>query len=141
MNEMSEAEQIQAAMEASIQLAGGGIVGDGVVDIQHLDSVDDNIDDDDEVQVVDCKPPAETTTTLNDELQTFVVPSEPADGSRIQMRMPDGKRAVRKFSASDSVRAIYAFIAVSFGKGRCEFGFCIWFVCGAHPYAQILANH
>lgn len=114
MNEMSEAEQLQAAMRASLVQATAGVDDDGDAEIQYVDDSDD-----DEVQVLDSKPQAveEKKPTLNDELQSFAVPDEPADGSRIQLRMPDGKRAVRTFGASDLVRAIYAFIAVRLTNG------------------------
>jgi UBX domain-containing protein 7 len=111
MNEMSEAEQLQAAMRASMaEVSADGVDDDGDAEIQYLD----DSDDDDEVQVVDSKPVAEEKQpTLNDELLSFAVSDEPTDGSRLQLRMPDGKRVIRKFAASDLVRAIYAFIVVS----------------------------
>jgi len=106
MNEMSEAEQLEAAMRASMADATGGADGDGDAEIQY---------EDDDVEVVEeRKPPAaeEKPPSLNDELLGVAVPAEPADGSRIQLRMPDGKKAVRRFMPSDPVRTIYAYIAV-----------------------------
>ena len=41
------------------------------------------------------------------------VGDEPASGARIQIRMPDAKRLVRKFAPEDTVKSIYAFVAVS----------------------------
>ena len=122
MHEMSEEEQLQAAMHASMADA-GAVATAASSDIVY---VDDCLDDDDksEVQIVaDTKPKAttaaqdaETTTvSLNDELQAFILPEEPtasSDVSRIQFRMVDTKRVVRKFSSSDPVRAVYAFVAV-----------------------------
>ena len=110
MNEMSEAEQLQAAMRASMEdVTGGEADDDGDAEFQY-----DDDDDDDEVEVVEEGKPAaeEKPPSLNDELLSFTVPDEPADGSRIQLRMPDGKKAVRKFMPSDSVRTIYAYLAV-----------------------------
>jgi UBX domain-containing protein 7 len=110
MEEMSEAEQLRAAMQASMV----GASNDG----KHGDDDDDGEADihydDDEVEVLDSKAPAveEKEPTLNTELQSFVVPDEPKDGYRIQLRLPGGKRAVRVFSPTDSVRTIYAYFAV-----------------------------
>jgi UBX domain-containing protein 7 len=122
MHEMSEEEQLQAAMRASMTEAGA------VTSSDHIDitSIDDNLDDNDasDVQIMDdTKPQAigkakeeeEEEASLNDELQTYIVPDEPTtvdNVSRIQFRMVDGKKVVRKFSSSDPVRAIYAFVAV-----------------------------
>lgn len=112
MNEMSEAEQLQAAMRASMEDVSDAVDDDGDAEIEYLDESDV---DDDEVQVLDSKPVAEEEKqpTFNDQLQSCAIPNEPEDGSRIQMRMPDGKRVVRKFAATDLVLAIYAFISVS----------------------------
>ena len=45
------------------------------------------------------------------------VPPEPAAGTdgvvRIQFRMPDGKRVVRRFLSTDSVEAVYSFVEKS----------------------------
>ena len=118
MHEMSEEEQLQAAMQASMTEA-----GTANTDIVYVDDSFIN-NEDDEVQIVeDAKPKAvaftqdaETTlVSLNDELQAYIVPEEPTtvgDVSRIQFRMMDSKRVVRKFSSSDPVRAVYAFVAV-----------------------------
>ena len=111
MNEMSESEQLEAAMRASMEDISAAVDNEGDADVHYTDD-----DDDDEVEVLEGKPaPVEAKPpSLMDELMTFTVPAEPADGSRIQLRMPDGKKAVRKFTPSDPVRAIYAHLAVSF---------------------------
>ena len=120
MHEMSEEEQLQAAMRASMTEAGSTAPSDSTDIVYVDDSYDDN-----EVQIVeDAKPKASTATTdaetttmvsLNDELQAYILPEEPTtveDVSRIQFRMVDSKKVVRKFSSSDPVRAVYAFVAV-----------------------------
>ena len=120
MHEMSEEEQLQAAMRASMTEAGSTAPSDSTDIVYVDDSYDDN-----EVQIVeDAKPKASTATTdaetttmvsLNDELQSYILPEEPTtveDVSRIQFRMVDSKKVVRKFSSSDPVRAVYAFVAV-----------------------------
>lgn len=120
MHEMSEDEQMQAAMRASLQEAGG--VGGGDDDDNEEYEMED--DDDDAVEYVgtsadaDSKPKAKEEEkpkepSLLDELLGLDVGDEPASGARIQLRMPDGKRVVRKFDASQNVKAIYAFVAVS----------------------------
>jgi len=123
MNEMSESEQLEAAMRASMEDISGGAEKDGDAEIQY--------EDDDEVEVMEESKPAaaeektaaaeEKPPSLIDELLTVTVPEDPADGSRIQLRMPDGKRAVRRFTPSDPVRTIYAYLAVRF-QFACIFG-------------------
>jgi UBX domain-containing protein 7 len=127
MHEMSEDEQLQAAMQASISEAGGITKTSDNTEIVY---VDDSLDDDGaDIQIIEDKKPqaidiqqveeAPQMITLNDELQSYDVPAEPTTGtvndtSRIQLRMVDSKRIVRKFSSSNPVRAIYAFVAVCF---------------------------
>jgi hypothetical protein len=93
----TEEEELQAALRASL-------------------NEDDN-DDDDEVEYVeiaddasDIEPEAERSFVHD--LLTLNVGEEPASGARIQIRMPDAKRLVRKFSPHDTVKSIYAFVAV-----------------------------
>jgi hypothetical protein len=126
MTEMSEDEQLKAAMRASLEdvttAAGGGEDND-----THINSNDD--DDDNDVQFLgtseeaDTKPKAIDMTKEEDEQETekpsllhellaMALGDEPAKGARIQLRMPDGKRTVRKFDASQTAKTIYAFIAV-----------------------------
>jgi hypothetical protein len=128
MTEMSEDEQLKAAMRASLEdvtttaAAGGGDDNDN--------QISNNDDDDNDVQFLgtsedaDAKPKAvdmpkeeeqETEEpSLLDELLAMGLGDEPAKGARIQLRMPDGKRSVRKFDASQTAKTIYAFIAVRF---------------------------
>lgn len=116
MHEMSEDEQLQAAMRASL----GDDDEDDVI-------VMDDDEEGDEVEYLaindgegeDMKPeaapvqPEEKPSSLIDELVGMSLGDEPANGARIQLRMPDGKRFVRKFDSSASVKTIYAFVAVS----------------------------
>jgi hypothetical protein len=111
MHEMSEDEQLQAAMRASLK---GG-------DDDDAEAVMED-DDDDDVEYLgtkdDMKPEAapaveEKQPSLMDELVAMPIEDEPESGARIQFRMPDGKRQVRKFAQSDTVKSIYAFVAVS----------------------------
>jgi hypothetical protein len=54
------------------------------------------------------------------EILALDVGDEPDSGdvARIQIRMPDGKRLVRKFKADDTVKIIYAFVAQSNVEAR-----------------------
>lgn len=112
VHEMTEDEQLQAAMRASMQEATSA-------------EVKDNDNDDDEVQVLDAsmdessddaKPPPDTkaTSSLIGELLALQVNDEPPAGSRLALRMPDGKRVVRRFAPTDTVKTVYAFFAVRF---------------------------
>jgi UBX domain-containing protein 7 len=114
MHEMSEDEQLQAAMQASMSDASGGAASAIDVEDEIVYVDDDSESDTEDAAVIDRKPQAAVARTLNEELLVLALPEEPAkDGSRIQLRLPDGKRVVRTFAASDPVRAIYAFVAVS----------------------------
>jgi hypothetical protein len=142
VHELSEQEQLEAAIRASMQDASGG------EQQQHSD------DDDDEVQILEKndivgKSQEEDTTTTttksnnggddnddsnntninntnnnNDdedesklspfekEILSMTVPPEPTSSTcRVQFRMPDGKRLIRKFDGTDPVKVIYAFVA------------------------------
>jgi len=101
----SEDEQLQQALAASLQRPAAPSAMEE--------------EDDEEVEVVDpediAKPPAEEKMEPVSEflpLLDIAVEDEPASGSRIQIRMPDGKRSVRKFDPSAEVTQIYAFVAV-----------------------------
>jgi UBX domain-containing protein 7 len=109
VNEMTEDEQLQEAMRASMQDA-------PIAEVQ-------SVDDDDDVQVLDApmddssddakpSPDKKRTSSLIDELLALQVNDEPSAGSRLALRMPDGKRVVRKFAPTDTVKAVYAFFAV-----------------------------
>jgi hypothetical protein len=120
MHEMSEDEQLQAAMRASLQEAAG----------EDEDYEVEMEDEDDEVEYLgtnaddeDAKPPAAEPEkpkepSLLDQLLAEPLGEEPPKGARIQFRMPDGKRTIRRFEASQTVKSIYAFIAVSSIGGR-----------------------
>eukprot|EP00536_Pseudo-nitzschia_multiseries_P002588 jgi/Psemu1/251809/estExt_Genewise1Plus.C_340164 len=172
MHEMSEEEQLQAAMRASLQEIAGAASGtsgangaggngngngngndsDNESDYEYEmeednDDADNDDDDDDDVVAVweetadaDSKPKAVETKTaapaaaaaptpptpppppppptqapasVLDGLVSFDLGAEPEKGARIQFRMPDGKRKIRKFDPSQSVRHVYAFVAQS----------------------------
>jgi len=112
MHEMSEDEQLQAAMRASmgelpLEDDSNGAGGDND-DVEFLGTGDDESKP--QAKVVAAAPPKEPS--WNDELVGMTVGEEPAKGARLQFRMPDGKRVVRKFDPADNVKVIYAFVAV-----------------------------
>lgn len=52
----------------------------------------------------------EQTSQQNDAV-AYPLTEEPANGVKIQFRMPDGSRAVRKFLESDVVGTIYSYVS------------------------------
>lgn len=134
VQEMSEDEQLQAAMRASIQDATGEASKDD--DDDEYEMEDD--DDDDEVQVLDgnktseegqgdaveeSKPEAKPAEpSMLDELLSMSIGEEPSKGARVQIKMPDGSKKVRRFNSSKEVKTIYAFVAVSGMCRRCDGG-------------------
>lgn len=113
MHEMSEDEQLQAAMKASLE-------NDAASQDEEMSDGDN-----DEVEVVDpsdLKPAASEEEAKKEEAASFIpdllavqVEGEPEKGARMQFRMPDGKRKIRKFLPTDTVKIIYAYLAVSCG--------------------------
>ena len=130
---MSEDEQLQAAMRASLEDSGAG-GGDATAeydyemnsdednDVVIVDSAGHKVEDDSKPKAIEKKeeataaaaPPApQAPASMLDELIPFDIGDEPEKGARIQFRMPDGKRKIRKFDPSQSVKHVYAFVAVS----------------------------
>lgn len=139
MADMSEEEQLEAAIRASMAdteggggECGSGSNGNGNDDEDSVIYADEEEDDDDDgdgdANVLDAenqkKAAAAADLAIDDDealSDTFEqklldqdIGVEPASGddiARVQIRMPDGKRLVRKFRGEDSVRVIYAFVA------------------------------
>jgi len=99
---MSESEELQAAMQASLN------DDDSDEEVEYVGSSEDVQEEEEE------KEPSFVETLL-----AMDVGEEPANGARIQMRMPDAKRLVRKFAPDDTVKSIYAFVAVRVSCGLC----------------------
>lgn len=124
--EMSEDQQLAAAIEASMNPSPTkSNDSDGDIDIES-DS-DESVVIVNEMKIEDDKPP-----TFEEEIRSLVVGEDPVgtDGvAKIMIRMPDGKRLIRKFMLTDTVTLIYAFIAqcdddAKGGKAfECKFGF------------------
>lgn len=85
LHELTEEEQLQAAIEASM-----------------MDNVDTN------------RGSSSSSDGFVAELLSINVKDEPVNGARVQIRMPGGAKFVRKFNGDDPVKVIYAFVAVSF---------------------------
>mmetsp|Transcript_5639 Transcript_5639/g.8390 ORF Transcript_5639/g.8390 Transcript_5639/m.8390 type:complete len:357 (-) Transcript_5639:257-1327(-) len=92
---------------------------------EEIDESGDDDDDDDGADDMSLDyAPAETTQVVaakeeekpsfQDEIIAMEVGEEPKEkAARIMIRMPDGKRLVRKFNLDDTVKMIYAFVAQS----------------------------
>jgi hypothetical protein len=114
---MSEEEQLEAAMKASLQEAATAASDDNNDDdgVEYIGDDDDDEDNTGKEKSVaqEEKKSSSVIMNNNDVLVGMLIGDEPAEGgARIQVRMPDGKRIVRKFANSDHVRTIYAFVAV-----------------------------
>jgi hypothetical protein len=124
MHEMSEEEQLQAAMRESLKESGGAAAAasmddDDEDDVEYVmeDGGDDDVQilEDSKPQAEEAKPPAPAAApSMLAQLLSLDLGDEPANGARIQFRMPDGKKNIRKFDTSKNVRLVYAFVAVSF---------------------------
>ena len=113
MHELSEDEQLQAAMRASMEDVTAPENEEDDDEVECLGTKDEMMQDEKE----DSKPAAQPS--FIDELLKVEVDDEPAKGARMQLRMPDGKRVVRRFNPTDQVKIIYAFLAVSIpSKGK-----------------------
>jgi hypothetical protein len=116
--EMSEEEQLKAAMRASMEdatPAAADTKNDDDNDNNSVEYIADSDDEDDEENDVKqgaSAVPEEKPKSVHDELVAMAIGDEPAIGARIQFRMPDGKRVVRKFAETDTVQTVYAFVAV-----------------------------
>lgn len=116
---MSEEEQLQAAMVASLKRdeAHDNIDVDGDEDEYVMDEDDDDIQylgTAEEMAQKSEDEEEEKQPSFIDNLLATEVGDEPPVGARIQLRMPDATRMVRKFAKSNIVKTIYAFVAVSY---------------------------
>lgn len=133
ITDMTEEEQLEAAIRASMADAGGESGADEGNESGGFASGDDDVDDDYDMDDEDAvKAESSTldassadkdkevsdekggeTKSFEEELLTTDIGEEPTSGdiARVQIRMPDGKRLVRKFCGDDSVRVIFAFVA------------------------------
>lgn len=111
---MSEDEQMQAAVAASLNST-----NHCEKETEHEDEYSMEADND-EVGFLGTRDEQAGTDLEEERKPSFVekllaleFAEEPSDGARIQIRMPDATRLVRKFGKDDAVKMIYAFVAVS----------------------------
>ncbi|KAJ3227439.1 hypothetical protein HDU81_006731 [Chytriomyces hyalinus] len=98
VGELTEEEQLNLAIAAS--LGGGGSSGaEQVMDLTG--------DDDDDVEVAIIDEWASIPSIARPE------PAQSADVTRLQFKLPDGTRLVRKFLKTQAVRDLFAFIKAS----------------------------
>jgi hypothetical protein len=114
---MTEEEQLQAAIRASMNDFDQDDMSCEESDNDDVEMIDSD-DDDDEKLAADVDDAADEVkeVTFHDEIVSMDVGEEPSgtDGvARIMIRMPDGKRLVRKFKVDDSVKMVYAFVSQS----------------------------
>lgn len=93
---MSEEEQINAAIAASLQAKGEDTQEEEENDQQENQ---EDIKETQEKSALDSIQPIK-----RDE------PTDPANTTRIQLRTPDGKRIVRRFLKTDPVRHLFEFV-------------------------------
>lgn len=117
IHEMTEEEQLQAAIRASML---GHQADDDEEDKENgggsteVNTAPTNDHGNENIQEDESKPPVQV---FEREIMSLVVGDEPVSGAekvaRVQIRMPDGKRIVRKFDGGESVKLIFAFVAQS----------------------------
>ncbi|KAL9183248.1 hypothetical protein ACHAXT_005035 [Thalassiosira profunda] len=114
IGELTEEEQLQAAIRASMMENADGDEGEGAGDGEangEEDGGEKQRSDDGRPDDGESKPSA-----FEREIISMAIPDEPPAGAgtaRVQIRMPDGKRLVRRFAGDDPVKAIYAVVAQS----------------------------
>merc|ERR1712157_300337 len=152
--QMTEEQQLQAAIRASMnadceyEQASENNDDDRKMEAYVVDDDDVSEGDDDDVVCLDSPPrnsddvtgavPMQdvegenTSTVFEQEITAMDIGEEPTgkDGvARVMIRMPDGKRLVRKFLLTDAVKIIYAFVVQSNDDARngksfeCKVGF------------------
>ena len=113
VNEMTEEEQIEAALQASI---GDNDMPVQIRDTEAQDIVPANSMDDALDSSSDANKKSEESS-WETEIARLDVGDEPMinEGvAKIMFRMPDGKRLVRKFYLTDPVKKVYGYVAVSY---------------------------
>lgn len=136
IHELTEEEQLQAAIRASLKNANEG--------------ESDNDDDDMDVGVIeavkgaksdatDVEEDHDTASAFEREILTMYVGDEPSSGdiARVQIKMPNGKRIARKFPADAPVKLIYAFVAQANDEARAGRAFELK---AKFPPVDLLAN-
>jgi hypothetical protein len=133
IHELTEEEQLEAAIRASMCDADDKEDDDSDDVVEVLDSMGDDdarkpsAQNDDATGSDNVDNGAEeqqsSTSSFEREILSMEVGEEPSTGggedvARVQIRMPDGKRLVRKFLSNSPVKFIYAFVAQSNDEAR-----------------------
>jgi UBX domain. len=118
---MTEEQQLQAAIRASMN---DNAQCNDDSSVEYV--MEENDEEEDDASVVDdtqgtfmtegASSPGkdEKILTFTDEIIALQVGEEPSEkAARIMIRMPDGKRLVRRFKLDDTVKVIYAYVAQS----------------------------
>ncbi|KAJ3180646.1 hypothetical protein HDU87_001759 [Geranomyces variabilis] len=104
VTEMTEDEQLALALAASVQESSSS-PRPIVIDDDEDDVVADEMDEDTTQPVVQSSSDSKTIVgRLNEE------PPNGPEATRIQFRLPDGTRKVRRFSKSDTVRVLFEYV-------------------------------
>mmetsp|Transcript_8012 Transcript_8012/g.15082 ORF Transcript_8012/g.15082 Transcript_8012/m.15082 type:complete len:504 (+) Transcript_8012:129-1640(+) len=117
--EMTEEQQLQAAIRASMNHNAQDNDDSSIEYVMEDNEDDEFVEDntqqvDSSIQGVSSPPKEEKRPTFIDEIIALQVGEEPSENSaRVMIRMPDGKRLVRRFKLDHTVKVIYAYVAQS----------------------------
>lgn len=119
MEELSEQEQLEEAIRisqgynASTANKDSDMTGDDDTNVKKPSSSSPKEKEEKEKE----ETAAATSSQVNpfhEEILGIEIGEEPSEGgARVLIRLPDGSRVKRKFKEDDSVKVIYAFVAVS----------------------------
>lgn len=117
MEELSEQEQLEEAIRisqgynASTANKDSDMTGDDDTNVKKPSSSSSPKEEKEKEET------AATSSQVNpfhEEILGIEIGEEPSEGgARVLIRLPDGSRVKRKFKEDDSVKVIYAFVAVS----------------------------
>jgi len=142
VNEMTEEEQLEAALQASrnemeeddlpVQTTDTGDNDQSQVAVpaDNMENIKDNSTD---------SNLKSAESSWEQEIAGMDVGDEPTvnDGvARIMFRMPDGKKLVRKFYLTDPVKKVYGYVAVRYLSAL----FCLSMICIIHIFTRFQSN-
>eukprot|EP00522_Entomoneis_paludosa_P013853 CAMPEP_0172447682 /NCGR_PEP_ID=MMETSP1065-20121228/6943_1 /TAXON_ID=265537 /ORGANISM="Amphiprora paludosa, Strain CCMP125" /LENGTH=522 /DNA_ID=CAMNT_0013199045 /DNA_START=144 /DNA_END=1712 /DNA_ORIENTATION=+ len=116
--QMSEEEQIQAAVNASLNSISQPSAAAAEASLDQKQSAEPAVTSNGVAPAAapatapEVEHPKEEGNSFLDGLLAMDVGEEPSSGgARLQLRMPNGKRMVRRFQSTDTVEIVYAFVA------------------------------
>jgi hypothetical protein len=153
IHELTEEEQLEAAIRASMGETDDNSHDGDDGDVEVIDSMEggddarkprakgnDGATNNDAFEAEE----QQSTSAFEREILSMEVGDEPTGGgggddvvARVQIRMPDGKRLVRRFLANSPVKLIYAFVAQSNEEAKAGRGFELK---AKFPPQDLLAN-